>query len=64
MSVRVDDENGITYKYNGTSWVKERNSQVYSIDAIGDGVNYTSTISDFLYTHHIKRMLYFSLNLI
>jgi hypothetical protein len=37
MSVRVDDENGITYKYNGASWVKERNSQVYSIDAMEMG---------------------------
>jgi hypothetical protein len=23
MSVRVDDENGVTYKYNGASWVKK-----------------------------------------
>jgi hypothetical protein len=60
MSVRVDDENGITYKYNGTSWVKERNSQVYSIDAIGDGVNYTSTISDFLYTSYQNDVIFLS----
>jgi hypothetical protein len=60
MSVRVDDENGITYKYNGTSWIKERNSQVYSIDAAGDGVNYTSTISDFLYTSYEKDVIFLS----
>jgi hypothetical protein len=50
----------VTYKYNGASWVKERNSQVYSIDAIGDGVNYTSTISDFLYTSYQKDVIFLS----
>jgi hypothetical protein len=24
MSVRVDDENGVTYKYNGASWVEKK----------------------------------------
>jgi cobalamin biosynthesis Co2+ chelatase CbiK len=44
----------VTYKYNGASWVKERNSQVYSIDVIGDGLTILQPFQTF-YTHHIKR---------
>jgi hypothetical protein len=50
----------ITYKYNGTPLKLKWKETKYSIDAIGDGVNYISTISEFLYTSYQKDVIFFS----
>lgn len=43
-SVRVDNEPGLIYKYNGSSWVKEYLNQVRYLSALsGDGLAYTAT---------------------
>lgn len=43
-TVRVDNETGLIYKYNGSSWIKEYLNQVRYLSALsGDGLTYTAT---------------------
>jgi hypothetical protein len=43
-TLRVDDQPGVIYKYNGASWVKEYVNQVRYLSASsGDGLSYTAT---------------------
>lgn len=65
MSLRVDNEQGIIYKYSGIYasggyWVKEYTNQVYSITASSiDGINYTA-YADLLATYNKPSVFYTS----
>lgn len=65
MSVRVDNEQGVIYKYNGIYasggyWVKEYTNQVYSITASSnDGINYTA-YADLLTSYNKPSVFYTS----
>ncbi len=58
MSVRVDNQNDSIYKYDGTTWIKERSSQIYNIETTGGAVNYIATVSDFLYTSYQNDVIF------
>ena len=49
MTVRVDDQDNSLYKYEGDystgQWVKEKLTQVYSVDFTGNGLTYSTTTS-------------------
>jgi hypothetical protein len=45
-TLRVDDQPGVIFRYDGSSWVKEYNNQVRYLSALsGDGLAYTATTS-------------------
>lgn len=49
MTVRVDDQDNSLYKYEGDystgQWIKEKLTQIYSVDFTGNGVSYSTTTS-------------------
>jgi hypothetical protein len=49
MTVRVDDQDNSLYKYEGDystgQWIKEKLTQVYSVDFTGNGLSYSTTTS-------------------
>jgi len=45
-TLRVDDQPGVIFRYDGSSWVKEYTNQVRYLSALsGDGLAYTATTS-------------------
>lgn len=49
MTIRVDDQDNSLYKYEGDystgQWIKEKLTQVYSVDFTGNGLSYSTTTS-------------------
>jgi hypothetical protein len=49
MTIRVDDQYNSLYKYEGNyssgRWIKDKLTQVYSVDFIGNGLSYSTTTS-------------------
>lgn len=52
MTVRVDDQDNSLYKYEGDystgQWIKEKLTQVYSVDFTGNGLTYSTTSPQFI----------------
>jgi hypothetical protein len=49
MTIRVDDQDNSLYKYEGDystgQWIKEKLTQIYSVDFTGNGLSYSTTTS-------------------